>query len=245
MKNFGLIGEKLSHSFSEKYFSNKFNKLNIYKENVYKLYEIENINDFKKLISRINFSGLNVTVPYKKDIIKYLDIVSDDAKKIGAVNTIKFIKNKLVGYNTDIIGFEKSLNSFIAKKQIKSAVVLGTGGSSLAIKYVLDKKKISYLSVSRNEKKNQITYSELNNTKNLSNYELIINTTPLGMYPNINTFPEIEYKQLNKNHFLFDLVYNPTETKFMAFGKKQKARVINGYEMLVGQAEASWEIWNK
>jgi len=244
---YGLIGKQLSHSFSEKYFSAKFEKQKI-KEVKYKNFPLENINQILDLISKnTDLKGFNVTIPYKEQIIPFLDKLSSDAKKIGAVNTVKIIKNEnksiLKGYNTDIYGFEKSLIPNISEHH-KQAIILGTGGASKAVKFVLDKNKIKYIQVSRKKTNDYFIYNELDKEIFLS-HQIIINTTPVGTFPEVNEFPQITYKYLNNNHLLYDLIYNPSETKFLYFGKKQGAKTINGLKMLELQAEKAWEIWNK
>ena len=216
MKKFGLIGFPLEHSFSRKFFSEKFEKENI--DAVYNLYELENINLFSKLVKNENLYGLNVTIPYKEAIIPFLDKIDETAKKIGAVNVIKFDKNQnqLIGYNSDCVGFEKSLLPLL-KSHHSKALILGTGGASKAINYVLQKLNIETKFVSRTANKNQLTYQDL--TKEImEQFTIIVNTTPLGMFPKIETFPPIPYIFLTSNHLLFDLVYNPKETAFLKYG---------------------------
>jgi len=187
---------------------------------------------------------MNVTNPYKEQIIELLDEIDDDATKIGAVNTILNNNGKLIGYNTDIIGFELSLNNYLPKEisQFK-ALILGTGGASKAVCFVLEKMNIPYILVSQNPKDDQIGYPDIRNNL-LSKHHLVINTTPLGMSPEINNFPLIPYQQLEENHHLYDLIYNPQKTLFLRKGQNQGAKIKNGLEMLIGQAEKSWEIWN-
>ena len=258
MKKFGLIGYPLSHSFSKKYFNEKFEREGL-KDYHYELYPLQNISDIENLInSTPDLCGLNVTIPHKIGVMYYLDKVSPDAKAIDAVNCIKIIKNnpletvfsgelpnmkvRLEGYNTDAYGFETSLKPLLKKHHTK-ALVLGSGGGSRAVTYVLSKLGIDYRVVSRRKGPKQITYAEL--TKNLMNeYLLIINTTPLGMAPNIETSPEIPYEFLGEKHLLYDLVYNPAETEFLKKGQARGATVKNGEEMLHLQAEKAWEIWN-
>jgi shikimate dehydrogenase len=243
---FGLIGYPLSHSFSKKYFSDKFLKEGI-KNCYYELFPLKTIEEFPKLINDFpNLKGINVTLPYKESVLSFLDEIDEDAKEVGAVNTIKIESGKLSGYNTDVYGFENSLVHFMEKnplKPIHNALILGTGGASKGMKYVLKKLKFSYLMVSRNRKKGDLTYEDLDE-KILSNCQLIVNTTPLGMAPKTNDFPKLDYDKLNSNHFLFDLVYNPEKTVFLAKGIEQGCSVINGLSMLYLQAEKAWEIWN-
>ncbi len=247
MKKLGLIGFPLSHSFSQKYFNEKFQKLGLAGWK-YELFNLENIEDFIKLIDENNeLVGLNVTIPHKVKIINYLDEISDEAKLIGAVNTIKISiyndgKKHLTGYNTDVYGFEESLKPLL-KPQHKKALILGTGGAAKAVKFVLDKLRIEYKFVSRNPSAEQLSYISITG-KILHEHLLIINTTPLGMWPDINNYPEIPYQQLTKNHLVYDLVYNPEETQFLTRSKKHGATTKNGLEMLHLQAAKAWEIWN-
>lgn len=248
MKTFGLIGYPLSHSFSADYFNRKFNNEGI-TDSEYQLLPLQNIELFDKLISENkNITGLNITIPYKKSIIKYLDLLDDEAEKIGAVNTVKIIKNdcnlQLIGYNTDAAAFEKSISKIKNIKQ-KKALILGTGGAAKAVEFVLKKMNIDYIFVSRNLKAvNIISYSDID--KNIiDEYKFIINATPIGMFPDVEKYPDIPYHFIGKNHVLFDLIYNPYETLFMKFAKAQGAEIFNGLEMLKLQAELSYLIWNK
>lgn len=239
---FGLIGYPLTHSFSKKYFDAKFASENIVDAN-FELYSIPSINEFKNIAATKNLKGLAVTIPYKKQIIPYLNEVDDVVKILGACNCITFNNGVLKGFNTDVLGFEKSLLQHL-KPNHKKALILGTGGAAAAVEYVLQKLNIAVEFVSREAKnKNQLTYNALNKTI-ITDRKLIINTTPLGTYPNIESFPEIPYEFLNEEHLLFDLVYNPSTTAFMQKGINQKAAVVNGYDMLVFQAEENWKIWN-
>jgi shikimate dehydrogenase len=236
----GLIGYPLEHSFSPDYFSNKFKNLGI-DNSEYLAYPIENIELVKKIFNN-GISGLNVTIPYKEQVIPFLDELSDEAFEINAVNTIKITEDRKVGYNTDVYGFEKSLKSMLGSDKIENALILGTGGASKAIKFVLNKMKIKFTIVSRNTK--YLTYSQLTEDIIREN-KLIINTTPLGMYPKIEECPNLPYFALSEKHFLYDLVYNPEKTLFLKKGELQKCNIKNGYEMLILQAEKSWEIWNQ
>lgn len=244
MKKFGLIGYPLSHSFSKQYFSEKFEKEGI-KECEYELYPIESISDLPRLIKDIGkeLVGLNCTIPYKQAVIAYLDVLSDEANAIQAVNTILFRNGKKYGYNTDIPGFESTLKDFIPV-DLKNALVLGTGGASKAVVYVLQKLEFNFKIVSRTLSKDTLRYDDLNNDI-IAAHSLIINTTPLGMYPHIYTTPDINYKAINSSHYLYDLVYNPAKTLFLQHGEAQGAHIINGLPMLIGQAEAAWKIWNQ
>ena len=237
MRTFGLIGKTLSHSFSEGYFNEKFHKEDI-NDAEYKNFELNNISEFTALISKIKLSGLNVTTPYKESIIPFLDELTPHAKAIGAVNTIQFKDNKLIGHNTDTIGFSQSIYPLLNER--KKALVLGNGGASKAIQYALKTLNIEYKIVSR---KSSFDYLDIS-SKSIGYYDIIINTTPLGTYPEIADFPQIPYEELNENHLLFDVIYNPTESAFLSFGKTSNCSIKNGLEMLEIQAESSWNIWN-
>tara|TARA_B100001248_G_scaffold262735_1_gene261943 strand:- start:20665 stop:21399 length:735 start_codon:yes stop_codon:yes gene_type:complete len=237
MKIFGLIGIKLENSFSKKYFINKFKKEKITKSSYFN-FNLRDVADLKSLIIEHNISGLNVTMPYKEKIIPFLDGLNEDAKLIGAVNTIKVDNKKLIGYNTDHIGFAYSLLSNLNNR--KRALILGNGGAAKAVKYVLKNNNIQFKVVSRNT---HFDYLDINQ-KIMNDYEIIINTTPLGSLAEINRFPNIPYKYISKKHLLFDIIYNPKETKFLEYGKRYNALTINGLQMLKIQAEESWKIWN-
>ena len=236
MRTFGLLGKSLLHSFSVSYFNEKF-----YKEGVdaeYLSFELENIQDFKTLINEKQLSGLNVTIPYKESIIPFLDELSNEAKIIGAVNTIQFINGKTIGHNTDFIGFSNSIKPLLDGR--KSALILGDGGAAKAVKYALGLLNIDFKTVNRNT-----SFDYLDITLQTAEfYDIIINTTPLGTHPNTIEFPKIPYENLNSNNLLFDLIYNPSETKFLKYGKAKGATIKNGLEMLQIQAEESWNIWN-
>ena len=236
--NFGLVGKRLSHSFSKDFFTQKFKKLNLKSHN-YENYEIDNLNELRELIKKNQLYGLNVTIPFKQEIIKYLDEIESNAKEINSVNTIKVKNNKLIGYNSDIQGFENSFIPIIGKRQ--KAIVLGDGGASKAVQFVLKKNKIKFNLFSRSGKKK---FEDITNS-NIISSQIIINTTPLGMYPEINTYPNIPYHALSSNHLIYDLVYNPKETIFIKKAKEKNCLVINGLEMLINQANISWEIWQK
>jgi len=245
MRQFGLIGYPLGHSFSASFFTKKFKEEGI--DAKYMNFPLESIDEFKGLVKEeIDLVGLNVTVPYKQEVIPYLNSLSPTAEAIQAVNTISFRRSEgmleLVGDNTDVIGFRRSLEQYL-KPHHSSALVLGTGGSSKAVLHVLDLLGITYSRVSRTAGEKQITYGDLTDEL-LSKATLIINTTPLGMYPGVETFPRIPYEALSPNHLLFDLVYNPEKTEFLSRGEKQGSEIVNGHDMLIYQAEASWKIWN-
>lgn len=246
MKVFGLIGRTLKHSFSKKYFTDKFEKDSL--SNIqYHLFELEEINEFPQLISKFNsnLKGLNVTIPYKKEVMSYLDELDENARIIEAVNTITISPTgKLKGYNTDYIGFKNALCEWDLSN--KKALILGTGGASNAVKKVLFDLGIEFLMISRSNTESTITYDELKKNQDLMrSHQLIINTTPVGTFPAIDDKPDLPYTHMSQDHLLFDLVYNPEITAFLQKGLDCGAKVKNGYDMLVGQAEASWEIWNK
>ena len=246
MRKFGLIGFPLGHSFSKKFFSEKFENESI--DARYDLYELTNIGEFQNLRNTVIISGLNVTIPYKEQVIPMLDRLDDTAAHIGAVNVIRFDYDKngtatLTGFNTDAVGFENSLKPFL-KSYHKKALILGTGGASKAILYTLQKLGIECRYVSRTVREGQLTYSDLNK-EIIDNNLLIINATPLGTFPKTDICPDIPYQFLTEKHLLFDVVYNPAETLFMKKGRDAGATALNGEEMLIGQAIAAWEIWNR
>ncbi len=241
-KLYGLIGFPLGHSFSEKYFTTKFEKEGI--TNVhYKLFPIEHIDDLRQIIDKNpGLSGLNVTIPYKQAVLKFASHLSADVKDIGAANTLKFTSNRVEAYNTDVIGFERSL-AIELKPFHKKALILGTGGSSNAVQFVCRKIGIEYSLVSRNRSEKAISYAEIN-ADILNDHLIVINTTPLGTFPDTATFPPIPYSFITGRHYCFDLVYNPPKTIFLAKAAERGATIKNGYDMLVIQAEESWKIWN-
>lgn len=247
MKEYGLIGYPLSHSFSAGYFAEKFRSLGI-RDYMYSNFPLQNLDGFMDLIhSRPALLGLNVTIPYKEKVIPYLDYVEENIAAIGAVNTIKIERYgetiQLKGYNTDVYGFGESLKTLLSKSHTR-ALILGTGGASKAVHHVLAGLGMDTIVVSRTPRKeNQISY-EMVTPEIISKTEVIVNTSPLGMYPNTGSCPAIPYEYLTSNHILYDLVYNPEETLFMKNGIKRGARVMNGLKMLHLQAEKSWEIWN-
>lgn len=243
---FGLIGYPLSHSFSKKYFTQKFEKEGI-KDAFYELFPLKTIEDLPALIeSYPNLRGLNVTIPYKEQVLPYLDALDEGAKAIGAVNAILIKNSKLTGYNTDAYGFEISLKQFLAENNARpeQALILGTGGAAKAVMFVLDQLGIAWSSVSRDAQKGNLTYEKLKEIS-LDPYLLIINTSPVGMAPSIEIYPDIPYHCLSNRHLLFDLVYNPLETVFLQKGKQMGAATMNGLAMLYGQAERAWDIWNQ
>ncbi|WP_321996912.1 shikimate dehydrogenase [Draconibacterium orientale] len=246
MKKYGLLGYPLTHSFSKRYFTERFETENI--DSTYDNFEIDSITKFQDVVKdNPEVIGFNVTIPYKEQVIPYLDELNDSAKEIGAVNTIRVTRTEngvhLKGFNTDTFGFESSLKPLL-KDHHKKALILGTGGASKALKYVLSKLGIEYISASIEElQENEIRYEDVNQQV-ISERLLIINATPLGTYPKVETFPNIPYEFITDKHLLFDLVYNPEVTQFMAKGKAKGATVKNGYEMLLNQAKKAYEIWN-
>ena len=246
MFKIGLIGKKLQNSFSKKLFEKKFNKENINDFN-YNLFEISSIEKFKSLIEDENIIGLNVTSPFKEIIINYVDELDEISRITKSVNTI-FINNKkkkIKGYNTDVYGFEKSLISLLPKKIKINALVLGNGGVSKSICYVLKKRDIDFLIVSRRKKKIKHVISYEESEKYLQSHKLIINTTILGSKDHINLSPKINYEKLSKENYLFDVVYNPSKSLFLNKGSKKGAKIMNGKKMLIAQAEHSFAIWKK
>ncbi|MFA6701263.1 MAG: shikimate dehydrogenase [Dysgonamonadaceae bacterium] len=249
MDTYGLIGFPLTHSFSAKYFAEKFNREGINAE--YLNFEIEDILEIRHVILfNQHLKGLNVTIPHKEKVIPFLNNISDEAKAIGAVNVIKVDRKpndmyfyNLTGYNTDYVGFKESICPLINFQQQKKALILGTGGASKAVKQALTDLDIESLFVSRTPRDGVMTYKDL--TKEVINqYLIIVNTSPVGTFPKTDTYPDIPYLHLTPNHLLFDLVYNPVETLFLKKGKERGATVKNGEEMLHLQAEAAWKIWN-
>ena len=247
MKKYGLLGYPLGPSFSRNYFNQKFEAEKIDAE--YLNFEIPEIKEIKNVIKENpELNGLNVTIPYKEQVIPYLDDLDEDARLIGAVNVIKFSKGlfgkvKLKGYNSDIIGFKQSIEPLL-KEHHRKALILGTGGASKAVFQGLKQLGVASTFVSRTAKEFCITYEEIT-PKTMEQYTVIVNTTPLGMYPNVNACPAIPYELLTSDHLLYDLLYNPDETLFMRKGKEKGAVVKNGLEMLLLQAFAAWEIWQK
>ena len=242
MKHFGLIGFPLGHSFSKSYFENKF-KIAGLKNHFYNNYPIRDLTGIRNLILSEGLTGFNVTIPYKTEILQYVDHISAEAEVIGAANTILIEKDQFYAFNTDYLGFKNSLEEIPFEKG-KKALILGYGGAAKAIAYTLDQLSIDFIIVSRNPGNKQISY-EFIDEKLLADTSLIINTSPLGMSPNKLSFPNIPYKHLNSNHFCYDLVYNPEETEFLRKASIQGAGIKNGLEMLILQAEESWKIWNK
>ncbi|HUQ64546.1 MAG TPA: shikimate dehydrogenase [Flavitalea sp.] len=242
MQRFGLIGYPLSHSFSKKYFTEKFQREGL-KDHVYDLFPIASVGELLSVISaNKDLKGLNVTIPYKQQVIKFLD-ASDVPAGVDACNCIKIKNGKLTGYNTDITGFEKSFSSLL-KSHHKQALVLGNGGATAAVIYVLRKLNICFEVVSRNlHQGSTLTYNEVDEELIKEN-NIIINTTPVGTYPDVDAAPVIPYQAITTDHYLFDLIYNPAKTLFLKKGEEHGAMIKNGYDMLEIQAEESWKIWN-
>ena len=242
MRRFGLIGYPLSHSFSQKYFTEKFAQLGL-TDCVYENFSFPDIKQLTDVLAaHKDLCGFNITIPHKKTVIPFLYNQSEVVNKIGACNCVHIQNGKLTGYNTDVVGFEQSLLPFLKKHQIK-ALILGTGGASAAVEFVLRKlgREVKY--VSRKRTATSMGYDDIDEAIMLS-HQLIINCTPLGMYPKVDDCPDIPYQFLTPQHYLYDLIYNPAETKFLEKGRLQGASTQNGQEMLILQAEESWRIWN-
>ena len=240
---FGLIGKNISYSFSRGYFARKFEDSSL-KNHIYENFDLEEITEFPSLMKNTpGIRGLNVTIPYKELIIPYLDELEESARKIGAVNTIKIRDSKLIGFNTDAYGFQKSIEPHIQKYHRK-ALILGTGGASKAIAYVLENLDIPFKFISRTGKNNGFTYEELD-AEILEAHTIVINCTPVGTFPDVSGKPAIPYTAIGKHHLLFDLIYNPKKTAFLLSGEQQGATILNGLKMLELQAEKAWEIWNE
>lgn len=243
MRLFGLIGYPLSHSFSAGYFASKFENEGI-KNCRYDNYPIASITELPALFeSRPALEGINITIPYKEQVLAFLDEKNEIVASIGACNCIRRENGKLKGYNTDVLGFEESLKEKLAP-QHRQALVLGTGGAAKAVEYVLQKRNIAYKLVSRTKRAGIISYADVTPAM-LGSHTLVINTTPLGMYPNVDDMPPMPYESLTAQHYLYDLVYNPAQTRFLAIGAQHGAVTKNGHDMLLIQAEESWKIWNR
>lgn len=240
VRKFGLIGYPLEHSFSPGYFAAKFLQENI-TDATYKAYPLKHIEEINELFNT-GMTGLNVTIPYKEKVIEYLDQLDEASSQIKAVNTIWIKGSKKLGFNTDVYGFEMSLQNFLDREKVKKALILGTGGSSKAVQWVLEKKDIEVCLVSR--QKGYVNYQDIDRGI-MKKHTLIVNTTPLGMHPHTDLYPEIPYQFISEQHFCFDLIYNPEKTIFLTRAEVQGSRICNGLEMLSLQAEKSWEIWNQ
>jgi shikimate dehydrogenase len=243
MRKFGLLGRSLGHSYSQRYFREKFDKLQL-SDCDYLLFELAEVSLFPELVSNNpELVGLNVTIPYKKEILAYLDGLSTEAQEIGAVNTIQILKDgRNIGHNTDVMGFEKCLRP-VLQGHMERALILGNGGAAAAVAYVLRKIGISYHFVSRSEGESCISYNQISASV-IANHFLIINTTPVGQYPETTLAPVIPYDAIGPLHTCLDLIYNPAETEFIRRCRQKGAWTDNGLSMLYAQAEASWEIWN-
>jgi len=245
MRRFGLIGYPLGHSYSKRYFENKFEKLEL-DDHIYQLFEMEFLKEFPTLWSnQRDLVGVNVTVPHKENVIKFLDGLDMSAQKVGAVNVIKKEGGKLRGYNTDYFAFKDSLEDWLEDSEFEGkALILGSGGASKAVSASLKDLEIPFSQASRMKSRGDISYDQLTNEPEIiKDFKLVINTTPLGMKPKVDTCPEIPYDLLDEGYWLYDLVYNPETTLFMKKGLARGAKVKNGYEMLISQAKKSWEIW--
>jgi len=245
MKRFGLVGHPVKHSYSQIFFRTKFEKLGL-TDHCYDLFELEFLNQFPALwLKYEDLVGVNVTVPHKEGVLKYLDSQDASAIKVGAANVILRKGKKLIGYNTDYMAFKESLETWMGKYN-GEALILGTGGASKAVQAALSDLNIPFNLVSRTSQGGGYTYGQIqDNPEILERFLLIVNTTPLGMHPEVNTAPQLPYTRLSKNHFLYDLVYNPEKTEFLQRGESAGTKIKNGLEMLELQAERSWEIWNK
>lgn len=241
---YGLLGQNISYSFSKKYFTDKFEQDNL-NNSTYENFDVAEIEQLKSIIAKNpELRGLNITIPFKELVIPFLDKIDKKAFEIGAVNTIRITRdNKLVGYNTDYHGFKKSIQTYLKPNQ-KKALILGTGGASKAVFYALNDLNISCKFVSRNPTSDQLKYDDLNASV-FNEYHIVINCTPLGTFPKVNEFPPLPYSLFTENHLAFDLIYNPAETSFLHKAKEFGALTINGYQMLIFQAEKSWKIWNQ
>ncbi len=244
-KKFGLIGQTVGHSFSKNFFDEKFFREGL-RDHRYDLYPLGSIDDLQQLLKDVpDLCGLNVTIPYKEQVMKYLNDIDDAAKSIGAVNVIKISGNKLIGFNTDYEAFLETLRRWLPANKKFQALILGSGGSSKAVKAALDNLGITHQTVSRSEKQGEFTYESLKKEKTIfKSASLIVNTTPLGMSPNTESFPPIPYDCLTANHFVYDLIYNPARTMFLQKAEMKGAKIKNGLEMLHEQAEKSWVIWS-
>lgn len=238
----GLIGKSLSHSFSKRYFEAKFEKEGLV-DHSYHNFELADIDQLTELLKRHpDLHGFNITIPYKTAILPLLHHITEDAQAIGAVNTVKVVEGKLYGYNTDLFGFKQSVLPLLQPWH-KSALILGTGGASKAIIHTFSSLGITTKNVSRTPIKKEYSYDQA--SKDLGDFNIVVNTTPLGTYPNLNEIPDLNLLELSKKHLIYDLIYNPEKTSLLTQAQKQGATIKNGYEMLVLQAEKAWEIWNE
>jgi shikimate dehydrogenase len=244
-KTFGLIGSTVSHSFSKSYFDEKFFREGL-RDYHYELFPLGKIQEIKNLIKdNKDLCGLNVTLPYKEQVLQFLDEIDPAAKKIGAVNVIKVQNGKLKGFNTDSDAFYETIEKWLPKDKTFQALILGSGGSSKAVRQALDKLGVKFKIVSRDKEKGDYSYEEINqHPKKITASHLIINTTPLGMHPNESALPPLDLEHLTKDHYVYDLIYNPARTQFLQKAEMRGATIKNGLEMLHVQAEKSWQIWN-
>ncbi len=245
MRRFGLIGEHLSHSASAEFFAAKFERENI-SDAEYRLYELPDITCVDSFMATTpDLCGFNVTIPYKQQIIPYLDALSDDARNVGAVNCVKILPDgRSVGYNTDVVGLRVSMSNFFGLQPPQRALLLGTGGASQAVQYVLAEFNIEFDIVSRDPMKGNLTYQDIT-AEVVADHKLIINSTPVGTFPKVDDAPMLPYAFVTPDHLLFDLVYNPPLTQFLRYGQERGARICNGREMLTEQADAAWRIWTE
>lgn len=245
MNRYGLIGYPLEHSFSKRYFTNKFSKMGLSSSHVYELFEIEFLKNFPAIWDRYpDLRGVNVTIPHKINILNFLDQLDNSAHKVGAVNVIKKKGTRLIGYNSDYYGFKGALENWIKGWKPK-ALVLGSGGSSQSVQVALEESDIDYDVVSRNKDKGDLMYTQFYKDEELfGQYELVINTTPIGMFPRVDDGPPIPYESFHKGQYVFDLIYNPEKTFLLKEAEKRGAKIKNGAEMLELQAERAWEIWS-
>ena len=247
MKRFGLVGYPLGHSFSHAYFKEKFERLGLSDNHKYDLFEMEFLKDFPMLWERYpDLVGVNVTVPHKENIRRFLDRLDNSAHKVEAVNVVKNENGKLVGYNSDYYGFRVSMKNYFQENMpVRNALILGAGGASKAVEAAFLEMGIKYMVVSRHKAKGDLVYHDLKSDPSLvEKVDMIVNTTPLGMHPDVESKPDIPYDAVHAQQYLYDLVYNPEETAFMIEGRKKGARTKNGLEMLYLQADRAWEIWN-
>ena len=244
MRSYGLIGYPLGHSYSATYFARKFEREGI-TDCRYDLFELSSLDKLQELLAaEPDLQGFNVTIPYKQQIIPLLDDLSPEARAIGAVNCVRREGTRLIGYNTDVVGFRSSLEEFLGAAVIDRALVLGTGGAAQAVQYALAQMELPFDLVSRDPRQGNYTYDDLTGEE-IASHHLIVNTSPVGMYPKVEEAPRIPYAFLTPSHYLFDLIYNPEQTQFLRYGAQRQAHTCNGLQMLIRQAEGAWAIWNR
>lgn len=244
MRRYGLIGYPLGHSYSATYFARKFEREGI-TDCRYDLFELSSLDKLQELLAaEPDLRGFNVTIPYKQQIISLLDDLSPEARAIGAVNCVRREGTKLIGYNTDVVGFRSSLEEFLGAAVIDRALVLGTGGAAQAVQYALAQMELPFDLVSRDPRQGNYTYDDLTEEV-IASHHLIVNTSPVGMYPKVEEAPRIPYAFLTPSHYLFDLIYNPEQTQFLRYGAQRQTHTCNGLQMLIRQAEGAWAIWNR